>query len=66
MKKSCEETPARRAVLDEMLDYYVKYMKRRDCVSRLAYEETVASNAVKRAAKSLCLRLKERSGRWRP
>jgi hypothetical protein len=60
-----EDTPKRRAVLEKMLNYFVKHMKRLSYADRLRCGQAIGSGVVEGQAKTLGLRLKARGARWR-
>jgi hypothetical protein len=59
-----EDTPARRAVLDELIGYMTSHVGRLDYRSRLAEGRTIGSGLIEGQVKTLGLRLKARGARW--
>lgn len=62
---SGDETPSRRAALDELVNYFSGHMSRLDYASCLAEGRAIGSGVVEGWAKTLGLRLKARGARWR-
>ena len=60
-----EDTPARRAALEKMLNYFAKHLPRLHYRRRLANGQAIGSGAIEGWAKTLGLRLKARGARWR-
>jgi hypothetical protein len=60
-----EDTPTRRAVLDELIGYLKNHVGRIDYRSRLAEGRTIGSGLIEGQVKTLGLRLKARGARWR-
>lgn len=58
------DTDARRRVLDELINYAVKHVKRMDYRCRLAEGRSIGSGMVEGAIKTMGLRLKARGARW--
>jgi hypothetical protein len=59
------DTPARRAALERLVNYFVKHTPRLNYAQRLAAGEVIGSGAVEGQAKTLGIRLKARGARWR-
>lgn len=60
-----DDTPARRSVLERLVNYFAKHCKRLDYRQRLAAGQAIGSGSVEGWAKTLGLRLKARGARWR-
>ena len=60
-----EDTPMRRAILEELTHYFVKHMMRLSYAENLKVGKAIGSGVVEGAAKTLGLRLKARGARWR-
>lgn len=59
------DTPARRAALERLVNYFVKHTPRLDYAQRLSAGEVIGSGAVEGQAKTLGARLKAGGARWR-
>ncbi len=60
-----EDTPARQAVLEELIGYLKNHVGRIDYRSRLAEGRPIGSGLIEGQVKTLGLRLKARGVRWR-
>jgi hypothetical protein len=60
-----EDTPQRRRILDRLLKYFLRHLKRLDYAGRLRSGDAIGSGVVEGAAKTLGLRLKARGARWK-
>lgn len=60
-----EDSPARRAVLEPMLRYFVAHLNRLDYRGNLQSGRAIGSGVVEGGAKTLGLRLKARGARWK-
>ena len=59
------DTPERRAVLEKLVNYFVKHKTRLDYAQRLKAGQAIGSGVVEGQAKTLGLRLKARGARWK-
>jgi len=60
-----EDTPPRRAILEQLTRYFLSHMRRLEYAKNLAEGKAIGSGVVEGAAKTLGLRLKARGARWK-